>query len=185
MTDEYLPDGLEGEELITVLYEEMRRLASARMAKIPPGSSLQPTALVHEAYLRLVSGPDGPGRLWNSRGHFFGAAAQAMRQILVDQARRKGAAKHGGGMRRVEPAEVDLAIEPPDRDVLALNRALERLEQEDRRKAEIVLLRSFGGLDREETAAALGLSVRTVDREWRYLLAWLHREIQSSREPLS
>jgi RNA polymerase sigma factor (TIGR02999 family) len=185
MTPEEQAGGLEGSELVAVLYDEMRRLAKARMARIPAENTLQPTALVHEAYLRLVSGPEGQGRLWNSRGHFFGAASQAMRQILVEQARRKAAGKHGGGILRVDPSDADLAIEAPEGDVLALDRALERLEKEDRRQAEIVLLRSFGGLDREETAAALGLSVRTIDREWRYLLAWLHREIQASRDLLA
>ncbi|MDM7916762.1 MAG: ECF-type sigma factor [Candidatus Eisenbacteria bacterium] len=185
MTEEASAGRMDGAELVTVLYDEMRRLAAARMARIPRGNTLQPTALVHEAYMRLVTGPDGHGRLWDSRGHFFGAASQAMRQILVDQARRKAARKHGGEMRRVDADEVDLAIDPPEEDVLALNRALERLEKEDPRKAEIALLRSFGGLDREEVAAALGLSVRTIDREWRYLRAWLHREIQASRDALS
>jgi RNA polymerase sigma factor (TIGR02999 family) len=179
-----VPEGFEGGQLVAVLYDELRRLARARMGRVPPGNTLQPTALVHEAYLRLAAGPAGE-QLWNGPGHFFGAASQAMRQILVDQARRKAADRHGGGRRRVDPDEAGLAIEPPEGDVLALDRALERLEKEDRRKAEIVLLRSFGGLSRDETAAALGLSTRTVDRDWRFALAWLHREIHTSRDLLA
>jgi len=163
------------DELLTVLYDELRRLARARLARERGGQTLQPTALVHEAYLRLTEGR--PDVQWNGRGHFFGAAAEAMRRILVDQARRKAARKHGGGQARVDADDVDLAIEPPADDVLALDRALERLQADDPRKAQIVSLRYFAGLDREETAAALGISVRTVDREWQYILARLHREL--------
>lgn len=174
---------LAADALIGRLYTELRQLARAPMAAVPPGNTLQPTALVHQAYLRLVKDGD-PG--WNSPGHFFGAAAQAMRQILVEQARRKHAVKHGGGQKRedIDDAQDGVAIEPPSEDVLAVDRALERLQREDPRKAEIVLLRYFAGLDREETANALGISVRTVDREWKYLVAWLHREItrEMSRE---
>jgi RNA polymerase sigma factor (TIGR02999 family) len=145
------------------------------MAHVPAGNTLQPTALVHEAYLRLVR--SSPDPRWNSKGHFFGAAAQAMRQILVEQARRKGAVKHGGGQQRVDADDVDLPIELPVDNVLRLDRALDRLQEEDPRKAQILLLRYFAGLDREETAAALDVSVRTVDREWRYLIARLHKEL--------
>lgn len=166
--------GLPAHDLVPVLYTELRKLARARMAHVPPGNTLQPTALVHQAYLRLVGSGD-PG--WNSRGHFFAAAAQAMRQILVEQARRKAAHKHGGGRERADLEGNEPAIEPPSDDVLAVDRALDRLQQDDPRKAQIVLLRYFAGLDRDETAAALGISVRTVDREWRYILARLHREI--------
>jgi RNA polymerase sigma factor (TIGR02999 family) len=169
------PDaGLPAHELVPHLYTELRKLARARMAGVPPGNTLQPTALVHQAYLRLVGAGD-PG--WNSPGHFFGAAARAMRQILVEQARRKAARKHGGGQQRLDVDGEELAIEPPSDDVLAVDRALERLQRDDPRQAEIVLLRYFAGLDREETAAALGISVRTVDREWRDIVARLHREI--------
>ncbi|NNE09548.1 MAG: sigma-70 family RNA polymerase sigma factor [Gemmatimonadetes bacterium] len=161
-------------ELLPLVYGELRRLAVARMAKVPPGNTLQPTALVHEAYLRLV-GKGDPG--WNGRGHFFGAAAEAMRQILVDQARRKSAARHGGGRKRLDVDEVEIAFEAPVDDILALNLALEKLEESDPRKAAIVKLRFFAGLDRLETAAALGVSVATVDRDWRYILARLHSEL--------
>jgi RNA polymerase sigma factor (TIGR02999 family) len=166
--------GERSEELLNVLYEELRRLARYRMGRERQGQTLQPTALVHEAYLRLTA--SGSVR-WNSRGHFFGAAAEAMRRILVDQARRKAARRHGGGQERLDADEVDLAIEAPTDDLLALDRALERLREDDPRKAQIVLLRYFAGLDREETARALEISARTVDREWRYILARLHREL--------
>jgi RNA polymerase sigma factor (TIGR02999 family) len=172
--------GEKSDELLTVLYEELRRLARHRMGHERKGQTLQPTALVHEAYLRLTAG--GSVR-WNSRGHFFGAAAEAMRRILVDQARRKAARRHGGGQERLDADEVDLAIEAPTDDLLALDRALDRLREEDPRKAQIVLLRHFAGLDREETAQALEISVRTVDREWRYILARLHRELSGDPGP--
>jgi RNA polymerase sigma factor (TIGR02999 family) len=162
------------EELLPLVYDELRAIAAARMRNIPPGNTLQPTALVHEAYLRLI----GEGDLgWNGRGHFFAAAALAMRQILVDQVRRKQAIRHGGDRRRVPVENVEIALEPPDLDLLALHLAIERLEAEDPRKARIVMLRTFAGLDREETARCLGISVRTVDREWRYIVARLHREL--------
>lgn len=166
-------------ELLPLVYEELRSLAQARMAGLPPGNTLQPTALVHEAFMRVV-GVQDPG--WDSRGHFFAAAAEAMRQILVDQARRKNRVKHGGGRRRIEleSAEAEAAalpLEPPAEDVLALDAALERLRADDERKAQIVALRYFAGLSREETAAALGVSLSTIDREWRYIVARLHREL--------
>lgn len=161
-------------DLLPLVYGELRKLARIRMGKIPAGNTLQPTALVHEAYLRLVGDAD-PN--WNSRGHFFGAAAEAMRQILVDQARRKAALKHGGGQKRENADEVDIPLEAPSEDLLALDQALERLEAEDPRKAQIVKLRYFAGLTREETASALNLSVRTIDYEWRYIVARLHRDM--------
>jgi RNA polymerase sigma factor (TIGR02999 family) len=164
-------------EIVPILYQELRRLACIRMAKVPPGNTLQPTALVHEAYLRLVGDPD---RKWDGRGHFFAAAAEAMRQILVDQTRRKAARKHGGGLERVSEDVPELALQVPGDDVLALHDALDRLEKHDRRKAEIVKLRYFVGLTRDEAAAALGISVRTVDREWRYIVARLHAELAES-----
>ncbi len=167
-------DGRAGADLLPLVYGELRRLARARMAKLPPGNTLQPTALVHEAYIRLV-GEDDPA--WNSRGHFFGAAAEAMRQILVDQARRKSARKHGGDQQRMDADEVEIPFGGIRENLLELDRALDRLQKEDPRKAEIVKLRYFAGLTRDETAAALGLSVRTVDYEWRYIVARLHRDM--------
>jgi len=153
------------EDLLPLVYSELRRLARARMAKIPPGNTLQATALVHEAHLRLVDSNEAD---WSGRGHFFAAAAQSMRQILVDQARRKARVKHGGDRQRIDVDNAELAIEPPSDDVLALDEALTHLECEDPRKAEIIKLRYFAGLTEEETAAALGVSAPTVRRDCRF-----------------
>jgi RNA polymerase sigma factor (TIGR02999 family) len=158
-------------DLLPLLYSELRKLAQARMAKTPPGNTLQPTALVHEAYLRLI-GSDEPS--WSGRGHFFGAAAQAMRDILVEQARRKARFKRGGDRKRLDLDVAEPSVEPPDEDILALNEALSQLEQADQRRGRIVMLRYFAGLTSEETAAALGTSLRTVEREWRSSKAFLH-----------
>jgi RNA polymerase sigma factor (TIGR02999 family) len=157
-------------DLLPVLYAELRRLAAVLTAQRAPGQTLTPTALVHEAYLRLVRHQD-PG--WQGRRHFFGAAAQAMREILIEQARRKGRLKRGGRGRRVELSEGLAWIEPPADDILALDEALGRLQAEDARLAEIVLLRYFSGLSVEETASVLGVSVSTVTRDWRFARAWL------------
>lgn len=162
-------------ELLPTVYQELRRLAAARLAKLPPGQTLQPTALVHEAYMQLVGSCD-PG--WDGRAHFFAAAAQAMRQILVDRARRRLSQKRGGGRRRVDLTDGALRYEPPADEVLGLHEAIERLQQQDPRKAEIVMLRYFAGLTREQTANAMNLSVRTVDREWKVLVALLHKELE-------
>ena len=168
--------GEAAESLLPFLYRELRRLAHSLHAARPPGATLQTTDLVHEAYLKLVGDHD-PG--WNGRAHFFGAAARAMREILVDQARRKGRAKHGGGLRRVQADEIALPVELPVQDILAVHEALERLEGEDPRKGQIVNLRFFAGLTTEETAKALDLSARTVEREWRYIRAWLYDQMTS------
>jgi RNA polymerase sigma factor (TIGR02999 family) len=157
-------------ELLQEMYTELRRLAAALTARRGPGQTLQPTALVHEAYLRLVR-DQGPG--WEGRRHFFGAAARAMREILIEQARRKGRLKRGGGGKRVELAEGLAWIEPPADDVLALDEAIRRLEAEDPRLAEVVMLRYYSGLSVEETAAVVGVSVSTLTRDWRYARAWL------------
>jgi RNA polymerase sigma factor (TIGR02999 family) len=161
-------------DLLPMVYKELRSLARSRMAGVPPGNTLQPTALVHEAYMRLVKHGD-PG--WNGRGHFFGAAAQAMRQILVDQVREKKAVKRGGDRRRVNVDDVDIPFAPLQLDTMALHQALERLEADDPRKGRIVLLRYFAGLDRQETAECLGISARTVDREWEAIVLRLHKEL--------
>jgi len=161
-------------ELLPLIYDDLRKLARSRMAKLAPGQTLQPTALVHEAYARVIGSGD-PG--WDGRGHFFGAAAQAMRNILVDQARRKGALKRGGGRQRLDLQDGDLAIQPPREDILALDEALRQLETDDPRKGQIVNLRYFAGLTAEETAAALDVSVGTVEREWRYIKAWLQTQL--------
>jgi RNA polymerase sigma factor (TIGR02999 family) len=157
-------------ELLPALYAELRRLAASMTARLPPGQTLQPTALVHEAYLKMVRGHD-PG--WGGKRHFFGAAAQAMREILVDQARRKASLKHGGHGQRVELADGLALIEPPAADVLALDEAIQGLQAEEPRLAEIVLLRYYTGLSVEETAAVVGRSESTVKREWRQARAWL------------
>lgn len=161
-------------ELMPAVYAELRRLAAALSGRLPPGQTLQPTALVHEAYLRLVGDQD-PG--WEGRRHFFGAAARAMRNILVEQARRKGAQKHGGGGRRVELTEGLAVIEPPVDDLLAVNEAIQKLEAEKPHLAEIVMLRYFAGLSVDETAGVLGMSASTVAREWRFARAWLTRQL--------
>jgi RNA polymerase sigma factor (TIGR02999 family) len=164
------PKGTPAAELLPVLYAELRRLAASMTARLPPGQTLQPTALVHEAYMKLVRGQD-PG--WGDKRHFFGAAAQAMREILVDQARRKASLKHGGHGQRVELADGLALIEPPADDVLALDEAIRGLQAEEPRLAEIVLLRYYTGLSVEETAAIVGRSESTIKREWRQARAWL------------
>ena len=161
-------------ELLPRVYTELRRLAVALSGRLPPGQTLQPTALVHEAYLRLVGDQD-PG--WNGRRHFFGAAARAMRDILVEQARRKGAHKHGGGARRVELTEGLAIIEPPADDILAVDEAIQQLQTEKPHLAEIAMLRYFAGLSVDETAAVLGVSASTLAREWRFARAWLVRRL--------
>jgi RNA polymerase sigma factor (TIGR02999 family) len=161
-------------ELLPVVYAELRRLAAALTGRLPPGQTLQPTALVHEAYLRLVGDQD-PG--WSGRRHFFGAAARAMRDILVEQARRKGAHKHGGGAHRVELTEGLAIIEPPADDLLAVDEAIQGLQAEKPHLAEIAMLRYFAGLSVDETAAVLGVSASTLAREWRFARAWLSRRL--------
>lgn len=167
-------------ELLPMVYEELRSLARARLRHEAPGQTLQPTALVHEAYLRLVGNED-PG--WDGRGHFFAAAAQAMRQILIEQARRKMAKKRGGGLARVPVEQAEPTLEPPPEDVLAVDEAVKRLEREDPRKGQIVNLRYFARMTTAETAAALGISVGTVGREWRYIRAWLECQLRGEDVP--
>ena len=164
------------EDLLPLLYEELRRLAACRLAKEKPGQTLQATALVHEAYVRLVGGPSN--QHWNGRGHFFAAAAEAMRRILIEQARRKNRVRHGGELRRVDfDSELQISDEA-DENLLALDEALKRLSIEDRKAAEVVKLRYFAGLTIEETAMVLNLSVRTVNRHWAYARAWLFRQLR-------
>jgi RNA polymerase sigma factor (TIGR02999 family) len=162
-------------ELLPLVYDELRSLARRRMADEPPGQTLQPTALVHEAYLRLVGGQE---LRWEGRAHFFAAAARAMRRVLVDRARRREAVRRGGGVARVSFEHVEPAwgAVPPQR-VLALDAALERLDRMDHPKAQLVMLRYFAGLTIEETARSLGVSPATVKREWQFARAWLHREV--------
>jgi RNA polymerase sigma factor (TIGR02999 family) len=171
-------DPMAADRLLPVVYAELRKLGRSLMAKVPPGNTLQPTALVHEAYLRLV-GTEDPG--WNSRGHFFAAAARAMRRILVEQARRKRLDKHGGGRKRLNADEIDIPIEAPSEDVLALDEALESLHRRDERKYDVVMLRYFAGLTIEETAKVLNISEPTVERDWRFARALLHTQLAPGR----
>ena len=161
-------------QLLELVYTQLHQLARARMAHLPPGQSLQPTALVHEAYLRLAGKSEVS---WQSRQHFFFAAARAMRDILVEQARRKAGPVRGGGRRRQELDEACAVLEPPAENVLAVHEALEELEQRDPMKAKIVLLRYFSGMTTAETAEVLGMAERTLDREWRYIRAWLMKRL--------
>jgi RNA polymerase sigma factor (TIGR02999 family) len=161
-------------ELLPALYAQLRLLADALSRQLRPGQTLQPTALVHEAYLRLVRKED-PG--WSGPRHFYGAAARAMRDILVEQARRKTSQKHGGQRQRVELAEGLAWIEPPSDDLLAMDEAIRRLETEKPELAEVVMLRYYTGLTFEETADVVGRSVSTLKREWRFARAWLARQL--------
>jgi RNA polymerase sigma factor (TIGR02999 family) len=162
-------------ELLPLVYDELRKLAASRLAEEKPGQTLQATALVHEAYVRLVGGDEQ--RNWDGRGHFFAAAAEAMRRIVVESARRKNRLKHGGGRERVEVELVDLPTRLPPDDLIALDEALARLEQLDPVKARLVTLRYFAGLTIEQAAEALGISRVTAHRYWTFARAWLHRQI--------
>jgi RNA polymerase sigma factor (TIGR02999 family) len=162
-------------QLLPLVYDELRRLAAARLTREGPGQTLQPTALVHEAYLRLVG--TGDERRWNSRGHFFGAAAEAMRRILVDSARRKLALKHGGEMQRLDLEEHDLPIATPPEKLIALHEALSRLAADDADAARVVDLHFFAGLSIDEAAEVLGVSRATAYRQWAYARAWLRCEL--------
>jgi RNA polymerase sigma factor (TIGR02999 family) len=168
-------DPLAADQLLPLVYDELRKLAAARLAAEKPGQTLQATALVHEAYVRLVEG-DGAQR-WNSRGHFFAAAAESMRRILVENARRKLSRKHGGDISRLDIDLAQLTAPELGEDLLALDEALNRLCGEDPLKAELVKLRHFAGLTVEEAAEALGISTTTANRYWAYARAWLHQEI--------
>ncbi|HWD20458.1 MAG TPA: ECF-type sigma factor [Verrucomicrobiae bacterium] len=163
------------EDLLPLVYDELRRMAAARMAGEGGGQTLQPTALVHEAWLRVFAGEE---RRWQSRGHFFGEAAEAMRRILIERARRKSRLKRGGDWQRVDFEGWDLAAAEPDDAVLIINEALERLEAADPDRARIVVLKFFGGLTNAEVAESLGVTERTVERQWAYAKAWLLQNIR-------
>jgi RNA polymerase sigma factor (TIGR02999 family) len=163
------------EELLPIVYEELRRMAAARMARESAGHTLQPTALVHEAWVRLI---ENGSRTWENRAHFFGAASEAMRRILIERARRKSRLRHGGGQERVDLADLDVAAALPDDKILLLDEALEHLKEEDPETARVVIMRFFGGLTNEEIVQILGTSDRTVRRQWNYAKAWLFNWIR-------
>ena len=164
------------EELLPLVYNELRQLAAARMAQEAAGQTLQATALVHEAWLRLVGDGD---RTWQNRAHFFGAAAEAMRRILIERARRKSSLKHGGGGERLNVEELELAETTPDEKILLVNDALEQLEVAQPERARVVVLKYFGGLTNKEVAEALDISERSVDRHWMCAKNWLFRKIHA------
>jgi RNA polymerase sigma factor (TIGR02999 family) len=160
------------EQLLPLVYDELRKLAAEKMAQERPGQTLQATALVHEAYLRLADGDKA--RPWQSRGHFFAAAAEAMRRILINRARDKGRQKRGGGRRRLELDRLAVADEASEEETLAVDEALRRLEQHNKPCADLVKLRFFAGLTMDEAAAALGMAPRTAHRHWAFARAWLY-----------
>jgi RNA polymerase sigma factor (TIGR02999 family) len=170
-------DATAANDLLPLVYEELRKLAAAKMANEAPGQTLQPTALVHEAWLRLTG---DEYKQWDCRAHFFGAAAEAMRRILVDNARRKKALRHGGGQHRLDIQDVEIPGALEDDQRLALNDALDRLAARDQPKAELVKLRYFSGMTIEEAARVLGISEPTAKRWWAYARAWLFSEIQAA-----
>ena len=168
-------DAKAADQLLPLVYDELRKLAAHKMVNESPGQTLQPTALVHEAWLRLVGSEQ---RTWQNRAHFFGAAAEAMRRILIDRARRKRAMRHGGGQKRVDVDDVEIASATPDDQLLSVNEALDKLAAQDKQKAELVKLRYFIGMTIEEAAQILGVSEPTAKRYWAYARAWLYHEIQ-------
>jgi RNA polymerase sigma factor (TIGR02999 family) len=169
-------DATAADELLPLVYGELRKLAAAKMANESPGQTLQPTALVHEAWLRLTGNENIK---WNGRAHFFGAAAEAMRRILIDNARRKQAMRHGGGKQRVDLEDIEIAAPAKEDELLAINDALEELGTVDKSKAELVKLHYFVGLTMEDCAGVLGISVPTAQRWWKFARAWLYQKVQS------
>jgi RNA polymerase sigma factor (TIGR02999 family) len=167
-------------ELLPLVYDELRRLAAARMAREMAGQTLQPTALVHEAWIRLF---DGNAKLWRNRGHFFGAAAQAMRRILIERARRKLSSKRGGRSEHVNIEEVEIAASLPDERILLIDEALERLERRDPDLARVVSLKFFGGLTNAEVGETIGVTERTVQNKWTYAKAWLLESMMGETSP--
>jgi RNA polymerase sigma factor (TIGR02999 family) len=162
------------EDLLPLIYHDLRRHAGAQMAQEKPGQTLQPTALVHEAWLRMI----GDGRVWQNRAHFFGAAAEAMRRILIENARRKSRLKRGGDQLRVELEPLELAETTPEEKVLLIDEALERLQAQDPERGRVVLLKFFGGLTNQEVAETMGVAERTIERHWAYAKAWLFQNIR-------
>jgi RNA polymerase sigma factor (TIGR02999 family) len=172
-------DPTAAEQLLPLVYEELRRLAAHKMANEAAGQTLQPTALVHEAWLRLVGNQN---QKWDGRAHFFAAAAEAMRRILIDRARRKRAVRHGGNQQRVDIQDVDLASQADDDQLLAVNDGLDKLAAQHKVEAELVKLRYFVGMTNDEAAEVLGISPRTAKHYWTHARAWLYREFQSPAE---
>jgi RNA polymerase sigma factor (TIGR02999 family) len=168
------------EDLLPLVYDELRKLAAHKMASERPGQTLQPTALVHEAYLRLVG--SNQAQQWDGRGHFFAAAAEAMRRILVESARRKKRLKHGGALERVDLDGIELPQPMADDELLALDEALDRLQAIDRRAAQVVKLCFFAGLTQVQAAKELGVSLATAERLWAFARAWLFRELEQQRQ---
>jgi RNA polymerase sigma factor (TIGR02999 family) len=167
-------------ELVPLVYNELRRLAAIQLAREKPGQTLQATALVHEAYLHLVG--NDPERPWNNRGHFYAAAAEAMRRILIDRWRQKQTRRHGGGLQRV-PLPEDVLVDEPCQDLLALDKALSRLAEKHPIHAELVKLRFFAGLTMPEAAQALGIGLKTAERYWRFARTWLYAELEDEDKP--
>jgi RNA polymerase sigma factor (TIGR02999 family) len=166
------------EKLLPLVYDDLRRHAATRMAREAAGQTLQPTALVHEAWLRIVGNGD---RTWQNRAHFFGAAAEAMRRILIENARRKSRLKRGGHQLRIDIDELELAATTPDEKILLIDEALEKLQAEDPEKARIVVLKFFGGRTNQEVAEIMGVTERTVERHWAYAKAWLFQMIRAPK----
>jgi RNA polymerase sigma factor (TIGR02999 family) len=171
-------DSRASEALLPLVYQDLRRHAAVQMARESPGQTLQPTALLHEAWLRIVG---GGGCQWQNRAHFFGAAAEAMRRILIENARRKSRLKRGGDQVRVDFEQLELASATPDEKVLMINEALDRLQSTDPDKARIVTMKFFGGRTNREVAEALGTTERTIERQWAYARAWLYQNIRECR----
>lgn len=165
------------EELLPLIYNDLRRHAGVQMARESPGQTLQPTALVHEAWLRMI----GDDKVWQNRAHFFGAAAEAMRRILIENARRKSRLKRGGDQLRVDFENLELASTTPEEKVLLINDALERLQAQDPERARVVLLKFFGGLTNQEVAESIGVTERTIERHWAYAKAWLFQDIREQQ----
>jgi RNA polymerase sigma factor (TIGR02999 family) len=168
-------DAQAADKLLPLVYEELRLLAAQKLSREKPGQTLQPTALVHEAYIRLVGAEN---QNWDSSGHFFAAAAEAMRRILVDNARRKKREKHGGGLKRLDIAKLDMVLSSNDETILLVDEALEKLNQIDEMGAKLIKLRFFAGLPNIQAAKILGIPERTAKRTWAYARAWLHEEIK-------
>jgi RNA polymerase sigma factor (TIGR02999 family) len=173
-------DANAAERLLPLVYDELRKLAAAKLAHEKPGQTLQATALVHEAYVRLVDADKL--QQWNSRGHFFGAAAEAMRRILVEAARRKQRERHGGDHKRVELSEIRIGIDSPPDELLAIDENLEKLATADQQAAQIVKLHCFAGLTIEQAAELLGISARTAYRDWAYARGWLFRSLELEQQ---